>query len=107
MRVLTDPNPVDVALLVAAVVSWIAVSFTPPRGAFYAFINVGRHFGRTLGGVEVVDSTSFCQAALTSARVALVMGSAFGAEEYVRISFATSMGTLERGFDALGRLLEG
>jgi aspartate aminotransferase len=83
------------------------VSFTPPRGAFYAFINVEEHFGRTIGGVQVTDSTTFCQAALDSARVALVMGSAFGAEGYVRISFATSMGTLERGFDALAALLEG
>jgi aspartate aminotransferase len=83
------------------------VSFTPPRGAFYAFINVEKHFGRTIGGVEVTDSTTFCQVALTSARVALVMGSAFGAEGYVRISFATSMETLERGFDALAAMLEG
>ena len=83
------------------------VSFTPPRGAFYAFINVEKHFGRTIGGVEVTDSTSFCRAALESARVALVMGSAFGAEGYVRISFATSMEILERGFDALGAMLEG
>ena len=33
------------------------------------------------------------------------MGSAFGAEGYARMSFATSMETMERGFDALERLL--
>ncbi|RUL85621.1 pyridoxal phosphate-dependent aminotransferase [Tautonia sociabilis] len=83
------------------------IGFTPPRGAFYAFLNVERHFGRTLGGIELTDSTSFCQAALTSAKVAMVMGSAFGAEGYVRISFATGMDTLQRGFDALAAFLEG
>ena len=31
-----------------------------PGGAFYAFMNVSEHFGRTLCGQEVVDSTSFC-----------------------------------------------
>lgn len=81
------------------------VTCAPPDGAFYAFMNVSRHFGRTLGGREVVDSTSFCMAALASARVALVMGSAFGAEGYVRMSFATDMATIEKGFDALARFL--
>ncbi len=81
------------------------VTCIPPGGAFYAFMNVSSHFGRTLGGQKVTDSTSFCMAALASARVALVMGSAFGAEGYVRMSFATDLGTIERGFDALSIFL--
>jgi aspartate/methionine/tyrosine aminotransferase len=35
------------------------------------------------------------------------MGSAFGAEGYVRMSFATGLETLERGFEALERVLAG
>ncbi|WP_165067723.1 pyridoxal phosphate-dependent aminotransferase [Paludisphaera rhizosphaerae] len=81
------------------------VSCLPPGGAFYAFMNVASHFGRTLGGKKVVDSTSFCLAALSQANVALVMGSAFGAEGYARMSFATDLATLEKGFDALERFL--
>src|SRR5271166_580 len=81
------------------------VTCLPPEGAFYAFLNVAKHFGRTLGGRPVVDSTSFCMAALSSARVALVMGSAFGAEGYVRMSFASDHATIEKGFDALSRFL--
>jgi aspartate aminotransferase len=80
---------------------------TPPGGAFYAFMNVSAHFGRTLGGKAISDSTSFCLAALSEARVALVMGSAFGAEGYARLSFATDMKTLEHGFDSLDRFLRG
>jgi aspartate aminotransferase len=83
------------------------VSCVPPRGAFYAFLNVSNHFGRTLGGEVVRDSTEFCQAAIKHAHVALVMGSAFGAEGYARMSFATDLKTIERGFDALERLLRG
>jgi aspartate aminotransferase len=79
----------------------------PPGGAFYAFMNVSAHFGRTLGGKRVSDSTAFCLTALSEARVALVMGSAFGAEGYARLSFATGMTTLEQGFDALERFLRG
>ena len=81
------------------------VTCTPPGGAFYAFMNVKDHFGRTLGDRKVVDSTSFCMSALASAGVALVMGSAFGTEGYVRMSFATDLGTIEKGFDALTRFL--
>ncbi len=45
--------------------------------------------------------------ALSEARVALVMGSAFGAEGYARLSFATDLQTLDRGFDALAEFLRG
>jgi aspartate aminotransferase len=77
-----------------------------PDGAFYAFFNVSAHFGRTLGGKKVVDSAGFCQAALESARVNLVPGSAFGTEGYVRLSFATSREQLNAGLDQLEHLLK-
>lgn len=83
------------------------VDCLPPGGAFYAFMNVSRHFGRTLGGSKIQDSTDFCMTALAKAHVALVMGSAFGTEGYARLSFATDLKTLERGFDALAKFLEG
>jgi aspartate aminotransferase len=83
------------------------VTVVPPGGAFYAFMNVSAHFGRTLGGRVINDSTAFCLTALAHAHVALVMGSAFGAEGYARLSFATDLVTLERGFDAIERFLKG
>ena len=82
------------------------VTCVPPGGAFYAFMNVSAHFGRTLGGRTIRDSTDFCLAALADAHVATVMGAAFGAEGFVRMSFATSLDTLGRGFDALERFLQ-
>lgn len=83
------------------------VTCIPPGGAFYAYMNISAHLGRTLGGKVVKDSTEFCLTALASAHVALVMGSAFGTEGYARLSFATDLRTLERGFDALERFLRG
>ncbi len=81
------------------------VTCVPPGGAFYAYMNVSSHFGRTLGGEPVNDSTSFCLTALAKAHVALVMGSAFGSEGYARLSFATDLVTLAKGFDALEKFL--
>ncbi len=83
------------------------VTCLPPGGAFYAFMNISALFGRTLGGKRIADSTAFCMTALSEAKVALVMGSAFGAEGYARLSFATDLQTLERGFDALARFVRG
>jgi aspartate aminotransferase len=76
-----------------------------PGGAFYAFFNIAAHFGKTLGGKKVSDSASFCQAALESAHVNLVPGSAFGAEGYVRLSFAASREQINGGLDQLEKLL--
>ena len=81
------------------------VTCAPPDGAFYAFMNVSAHFGRTISGTLIHNSTTFCTAALSQANVALVMGSAFGAEGFARMSFATSLQTLEKGFNALERFL--
>jgi aspartate aminotransferase len=72
-----------------------------PGGAFYAFFDVTSFFGRTLGGQAITDSLSFCQAALDVAQVNLVPGSAFGAEGYVRLSYATGRETIQTGLDRL------
>jgi aspartate aminotransferase len=77
-----------------------------PGGAFYAFFNISAHFGRTLGGRKVTDSAGFCQAALETAHVNLVPGSAFGAEGYVRLSFAASREQLNGGLDRLEQWLK-
>jgi aspartate aminotransferase len=74
-------------------------------GAFYAFFKVSAHCGKTLGGRKVTDSAGFCQAALESAHVNLVPGSAFGAEGYARLSFAASREQLDMGLDRLEQLV--
>jgi aspartate aminotransferase len=76
-----------------------------PQGAFYAFFDVSAHFGRTRGGRLVKDSTGFCQAALECAHVNMVPGAAFGAEEYVRFSYAASREQLQGGLDRLQQFL--
>jgi aspartate aminotransferase len=72
-----------------------------PGGAFYAFPNV-THFLRNSGST---NSLEFSSALLRQAGVAVVPGSAFGKEGYVRISFATSMENLEKGLDRMEKAL--
>jgi aspartate aminotransferase len=58
------------------------------EGAFYLFPNISS-FGLT--------SLEFCGRLLEQEKVAVVPGSAFGAEGYVRLSYATSDETIEKG----------
>lgn len=75
-------------------------------GAFYAFFNIQAHLGKTYGGKKIDNSADWCLALLDQQHVATVMGSAFGAEGYVRASFATSMAALEAGFDRIERFVQ-
>ncbi len=77
-----------------------------PEGAFYAFFDVSSYFGKTLGGRKVTDSITFCNAALEVAHVSVVPGAAFGAEGYVRLSYAASREQLQGGLDRLGQFLK-
>jgi aspartate aminotransferase len=77
-----------------------------PDGAFYAFFDVSSHFGKSLGGKLVADSIGFCQIALEAAHVNLVPGSAFGAEGFVRLSFAASREQINGGLERLEQLLK-
>jgi aspartate aminotransferase len=76
-----------------------------PQGAFYAFFNIRKHFGAKLGGTTIANSADFCQAALEQAHVNLVPGSAFGAEDFVRLSYAASIDILNGGLDELDKWL--
>lgn len=64
-----------------------------PDGAFYMFPDVRAFFGK--GGIH--DSNAFATFLLDEARVAVVPGTAFGADGYVRISYATSMERIREG----------
>jgi aspartate aminotransferase len=72
-------------------------SCIPADGAFYAFPNVKGAMDKA--GID--NDVDFAEKLLLEAGVALVPGSAFGSPGYMRLSFATSMKTLE---DALNRI---
>jgi len=76
------------------------VGCVPPRGAFYAFPDLSAR----LGG-DVPTPSAFAERLLEEESVALVAGEAFGSRNHVRISFACSRDTLERGMDRIERFL--
>jgi aspartate aminotransferase len=80
--------------------------FPKPDGAFYLFFDVSASFGKTIGGLAITDSLSFCKGALEQAHVNLVPGAAFGAEGFARMSYATSRQEIEGGAAALAKWLK-
>lgn len=75
-------------------------SYVRPEGAFYLFFRVDRWFDAARP-----DSIALCRDLIERAGVALVPGSAFGDDRYVRLSFAASRAELEAAFDRLGKAL--
>lgn len=79
-----------------------------PEGAFYVFPNVSRFYGRKFGDKTIRNSYDLAYYLLEKAYVATVPGAAFGCDDNIRISYASSMENLERGMEritgALGNL---
>jgi len=77
------------------------VSCLPGDGTFYAFAEVSR----AMAALGCRDDHEFTELLLNDAGVAVVPGSGFGAPGHVRLSFATSMHTLEKALDRIARIL--
>ena len=82
------------------------VSCFKPSGAFYAFPNFSGVFGRTVGSTTITDSTTLSQYLLESVNVAVVPGVAFGADENIRLSYATSFENIQNGLDRIQKAIE-
>jgi aspartate aminotransferase len=77
------------------------VSCMLPVGAFYAFPNVSRLYGKSAGGKTIRNSADLSAYLLEAAKVALVSGDSFGADAYIRLSYATSMDIIKKGMDRI------
>lgn len=77
-----------------------------PKGAFYAFPNISNllNSGIKFQGKEITNSLELADYILQKAEVAVVPGSAFEAEGYLRLSYATSMSEIEEGLERLKKL---
>ncbi len=75
------------------------ISCYEPRGAFYLFPNASAYYNSEYGGMKIRNSYGLAYYLLKEAAVAVVPGSAFGAEDNIRLSYATSMECIEEGTD--------
>jgi len=87
--------------IVAALNDMPGIQCTEPQGAFYVFPNVSSLYGKSFGEHLVKDSNSFAGYLLDVAGIAVVPGVAFGADRYIRLSYATSMVLIEEGLQRM------
>lgn len=81
------------------------VSCLKPQGAFYVMMNITQLLGKTLHGVVINDADDFSSVFLKEGLVATVPCTGFGAPQFVRWSYATSMENIKEGLDRLEKFL--
>ena len=81
------------------------VTCVNPSGAFYVFPNFSAYYGKSFNGVQLNNSTDMAAYFLDEAKVASVPGIAFGSDDFVRFSFATSMEVIKEGMERIKKAL--
>lgn len=92
--------------IVEAINSIKDISCRTPKGAFYVMVNISRLKGKTIQGITVDSSLDVANLLLEKGRVAVVPGIAFGDDNYIRLSYATSMENIQNGLKRIKETLE-
>jgi aspartate/methionine/tyrosine aminotransferase len=77
------------------------ISCFKSQASFYLFPNVSAYYNKEFNGHPIRNSYGLVYFLLKEANVALVPGDAFGNDDHIRISYATSMENLEKGMDRI------
>lgn len=72
------------------------ISCIKPDGAFYMFVNISK---------TGMTSLQFCDAFLEQQQVAVIPGIAFGADDHIRLSYATDLGTIKKALERLDKFV--
>ncbi len=77
------------------------LKYVQPEGAFYLFVDFRNFIGK-----KFKDSEEICTKLLEDYKVAVIPGGAFGAEGFIRISYAASMSEIEKGIERIEKFLK-
>ena len=76
-----------------------------PQGAFYVFPDVSYYFGKSIQGQLIENADDFALFLLEHAHVATVSGTAFGAPDCLRISYAASEAQIREALSRMAKVL--
>ncbi|MFQ6043116.1 MAG: aminotransferase class I/II-fold pyridoxal phosphate-dependent enzyme, partial [Candidatus Poribacteria bacterium] len=82
------------------------ISYVRPQGAFYIFPDVSASYGKTFKKERIGNSMRLADYLLREAQVAVVPGKAFGYNNCIRLSFATSLEKIKTGLDRIKQALD-
>lgn len=83
--------------MVEKINSFPKISTLNPQGAFYCWVDISEILGRRYNSKQIRDSLELTDLLLSSVYVAVVPGNAFGDENYIRLSYATSFDNIVEG----------
>lgn len=78
------------------------VSYIEPKGAFYILVNIDKILKKS----KISGSSEFCEKLLDRENVVAIPGIAFGEDNYIRLSYATSMDNIERGLNRISNFIK-
>lgn len=81
------------------------LSCIKPQGAFYVMVNLNGAIGKKADNTVIEDSIVFSKLLLEKEKVAVVPGAAFGMNNYMRLSYATSMENIKKGLDRINKFM--
>ncbi|OOM79346.1 pyridoxal phosphate-dependent aminotransferase [Clostridium sp. BL-8] len=81
------------------------VTIIRPSGAFYIMVNISAYLNTTFKGQEINNSVDFAKVLLEEEKVAVIPGAGFGLDDYIRLSYATSVNIIENGIDRISTFL--
>ncbi|WP_294153782.1 pyridoxal phosphate-dependent aminotransferase [uncultured Clostridium sp.] len=81
------------------------ISIIKPNGAFYIMVNISSYFNSTFKGEKINNSVDFARILLDEEKVAVIPGAGFGLDDYIRLSYATSMDIIKTGIDRIDTFL--
>ncbi|MDP9751848.1 pyridoxal phosphate-dependent aminotransferase [Thermoanaerobacter pentosaceus] len=76
-----------------------------PQGAFYVMVNIDEYIGKEINGKIIQSSIDFAKVLIEGANVAVVPALPFGMDNYIRISYATSLKNIEKGLNRIEEFL--
>lgn len=82
------------------------LSCRKPKGAFYIMVNIVQLKGKTIKGHKIEGSLDFAKLLLDEAKVAVIPGIGFGDDDYIRLSYATSMENIKEGLKRIKDIVE-
>lgn len=77
------------------------LSCRKPEGAFYVMINISKILGKEVNGTKITNSLEFAEYLLRTVKVAVIPGAGFGTDNYVRLSYATSLEKIKEGLNRI------
>ncbi|MEG1255167.1 pyridoxal phosphate-dependent aminotransferase [Clostridium sp.] len=83
------------------------LSCVKPEGAFYVMVNISKLLNKEVDGTMIKDSLTFSDLLLEKEKVAVIPGIAFGVDNFIRLSYATSIDNIKNGLNRIESFVNG